>query len=134
MTRTSAYRTKKCIQFFENGFCPYGNRCQFAHALKSNIVNNPYEKNISYRKLLETLETSKNIESDSYLFPNYRLSSFEEIVNNSEINRTLLVDIKELSKDDLFTKVLENDVKLYNESEELLSAEEEEKFCKSLGL
>ena len=25
------YKTKKCKQFFENGYCPYGSRCQFLH-------------------------------------------------------------------------------------------------------
>lgn len=25
------YKTKKCIQFYENGYCPYGSRCQFLH-------------------------------------------------------------------------------------------------------
>jgi butyrate response factor 1 len=28
----SNYKTKKCKQFFDAGYCPYGSRCQFKHA------------------------------------------------------------------------------------------------------
>lgn len=28
---SSNYRTKKCKQFHEKGYCQYGNRCQFKH-------------------------------------------------------------------------------------------------------
>ena len=43
VTNSTAYRTRKCNQFFELGYCPYGSRCQFQHQLKSNIINNPYD-------------------------------------------------------------------------------------------
>ena len=55
VTNTSAYRTKKCTQFFEHGYCPYGSRCQFAHQLTTNIINNPYDRKMSYKKTLETI-------------------------------------------------------------------------------
>lgn len=29
--KTGNYRTKKCKQFHEQGFCQYGGRCQFKH-------------------------------------------------------------------------------------------------------
>ena len=28
---SSNYKTKKCKQFHESGYCQYGNRCQFKH-------------------------------------------------------------------------------------------------------
>ena len=32
----SNYRTKKCKQFFKEGFCSYGPRCQFSHQSDQN--------------------------------------------------------------------------------------------------
>lgn len=29
------YKSKICKQFFENGFCPYGTRCQYLHNSQS---------------------------------------------------------------------------------------------------
>ena len=55
VTNSSAYRTRKCSQFFEHGYCPYGSRCQFAHQLTTNIINNPYDRKMSYKKTLETI-------------------------------------------------------------------------------
>ena len=79
VTNTTAYRTKKCTQFFENGYCPYGNRCQFAHELKSNIVNNPYEKGMSYSKILEIMSKLENVENIKKLVDKPRLTIFKEI-------------------------------------------------------
>ena len=106
VTKTSAYRTKKCVQFFEYGFCPYGNRCQFAHAFKSNILNNPYEKDITYGKMMKTFSKIENVENIKTFNPNKkRLAIFESIVtsssNDAQTKRTLFDDIKELTKDEI---------------------------------
>ena len=81
VAKTSAYRSRKCYQFFEKGYCPYGNRCQFAHALKSNIENNPYEKDMCFTKTLKTLSKMENIENiKSFPEKKRRLPIFESIV------------------------------------------------------
>ena len=97
VTNSTAYRSKKCVQFYTYGFCPYGNRCQFAHALKSNIINNPYDKNMSYCKTMETLSKLENVENIKTLFEKPRLKIFESIVPNIENSKSeLFDDIKSL--------------------------------------
>jgi len=36
------YKTKPCTKFSEEGYCPYGQRCQFIHSHKKDIID--YEK------------------------------------------------------------------------------------------
>ena len=106
VTNTTAYRTKKCTQFFEQGYCPYGNRCQFAHQLKSNIINNPYDKGMTYTKILETISKLENVGNIKKLVEKPRLAIFEEICKNEEGNESrLLDDIKKLSKSGLYKRV-----------------------------
>ena len=106
VTNTTAYRTKKCTQFFEQGYCPYGNRCQFAHQLKSNIINNPYDKTMSYGKIMETISKLENVENIKKLIEKPRLSIFEEICDNKEnIESRLLEDIKGLKYNDLYKRI-----------------------------
>ena len=108
VTNTTAYRTKKCVQFFEQGYCPYGNRCQFAHQLKSNIINNPYDRGMTYEKTLETISKLENVENIKKLIEKPRLKIFEEICENKgNIQSRLLEDIKSLTYKDLY-KRLEN--------------------------
>ena len=98
VTNTSAYRTKKCNHFFEKGYCPYGNRCQFAHQLKSNIINNPFDKKMSYTKILDIFSKIECIENVQTIAEKPRLKVFREIVKNEEENKSrLLNDIKELA-------------------------------------
>ena len=99
VTNTTAYRTKKCIQFFENGYCPYGNRCQFQHQLKNNIINNPYDTDMSYKKILEIISKFENVRNVKKLVEKPRLSIFREItghIQEDEIKSRLLDDIKQL--------------------------------------
>ena len=106
VTNTTAYRTKKCVQFFEQGYCPYGSRCQFAHQLKSNIINNPYDKNMTYEKILETISKLENVENIKKLIEKPRLSCFQEICDNKENTQSrLLEDIKGLTYDNLYKRV-----------------------------
>ena len=107
VTNTTAYRSKKCSQFFEQGYCPYGNRCQFAHQLKSNIVNNPYDKGMSYGKILETISKLENVENIKKLVEKPRLSVFKEICGNNDqnIESRLLDDIKSLSYNNMYKRI-----------------------------
>ena len=97
VTNTTAYRTKKCIQFFDNGYCPYGSRCQFKHQLKDNIVNNPYDKGMSYKKILDIISKIENIINIKKLVEKPRLNVFKEITGDINSNESrLLEDIKKL--------------------------------------
>ena len=106
ITNTTAYRTKKCSQFFQNGYCPYGNRCQFAHQISSNIINNPYDRKMTYKKILETISKQENIENIKDLIPKPRLSVFQEIVDiDKENKKNLLDDIKNIYKQGIFERI-----------------------------
>ena len=106
VTNTTFYRTKKCSQFFENGYCPYGNRCQFAHQLTTNIINNPYDRKMTYKKTLETISKLENIENIKELIEKPRLSVFKEIVKNKKsIKSTLLDDIKKIHKEGIIDRI-----------------------------
>jgi hypothetical protein len=106
VTNSTAYRTRKCVQFFENGYCPYGNRCQFAHQVKSNIINNPYDRKMTYKKTLETISKLENIENIKKLNEKPRLSIFKEICNNKKvIKNTLFDDIKKINKEDIIERI-----------------------------
>lgn len=97
VTNTKAYRTKKCDKFYENGYCPYGNRCQFAHQLASNIVNNPYDKKMTYTKILEIFSENEKIAYIDNIAEKERLPVFKNIVRNEEnIPRRLFNDFKNL--------------------------------------
>ena len=98
VTNTAAYRTKKCISFFEKGYCPYGNRCQFAHQLESNIINNPFDKKMSYMKILEILSKKEKIENLENIIEKPRLKVFKDIIpNEKDTPSTLLNDIKAIT-------------------------------------
>ena len=106
VTNTTYYRTKKCVQFFENGYCPYGNRCQFAHQLTTNIINNPYDRKMTYKKTLETISKFENVENIKELIEKPRLSVFKEIVKNKKaIKSTLLDDIKNIRKEGIIERI-----------------------------
>lgn len=106
VTNTTYYRTKKCVQFFENGFCPYGNRCQFAHQLSTNIINNPYDRKMTYKKTLETISKFENIGNIKELIEKPRLSVFKEIIKNKKgIKSTLLDDIKKIHKEGIIERI-----------------------------
>ena len=106
VTNSSAYRTRKCFQFFENGYCPYGSRCQFAHQLTSNIINNPYDRNMSYKKTLETISKIENIENITKLIDKPRLSVFKDICDPEiSIEQNLLDDIKRINKDEIYERI-----------------------------
>lgn len=103
VTNTTAYRTRKCVQFFEKGYCPYGNRCQFAHQLESNILNNPYDRKMTYSKILETISKKENVENIKKLIEKPRLPVFQQICENSKGGKSrLLDDIKSLNKENCF--------------------------------
>ena len=103
VTNTTAYRTKKCVQFFENGYCPYGGRCQFAHQLESNIINNPYDKKMTYTKIMEILSKIENIENIENIIEKPRLQVFRSLVKNEKnIPRRLFNDIKNIDSENIY--------------------------------
>jgi hypothetical protein len=105
VTNSTAYRTRKCIQFFEYGYCPYGSRCQFKHQLQSNIINNPYDRKMTYKKILDTISKLENVDNIKKLIGKPRLSIFKEIIEDKNIVQTesrLLDDIKALKKENNF--------------------------------
>ena len=81
-TVTLNYKTKKCKQFFEIGFCAYGMRCQFSHILKLDeeiLTANDF----SYKKTLEILSNGSikfEHTEDLFKFKRNRLKTFESIV------------------------------------------------------
>jgi len=104
VTNSTYYRTRKCTQFFEKGYCPYGNRCQFKHQLNSNIINNPYDRKMSYQKILQTISKLENINNIKKLIDKPRLKVFQDIINNKDINQKesrLLNDIKKLKSENI---------------------------------
>ena len=106
VTNSTSYRTRKCVQFFENGYCPYGNRCQFAHQVLSNIINNPYDRKMTYKKTLETISKLENIENIKKLIEKPRLAIFRDIyANKNLIKSTLLDDIKAINKNDIIERI-----------------------------
>ena len=99
-------RKFKIKQFFENGYCPYGNRCQFAHQLTSNIINNPYDRKMTYKKTLETISKLENVENIKKLIEKPRLSVFKQIIENKNlIKSTLLDDIKEINQANIIERI-----------------------------
>lgn len=64
---------KLCKQYFLNGYCPYGKRCQFSHK----------KTNISYIELLKQIIKNKKVSKKGKKIP--RLDVFQNItksVNN----------------------------------------------------
>ena len=105
VTNSTAYRTRKCNQFYEKGYCPYGSRCQFQHQLKSNIINNPYDRKMTYKKILETISKLENVDNIKKLIEKPRLKVFKEIIDNKNTEQyesRLLDDIKCLKNEYFF--------------------------------
>ena len=64
------YKTKLCKQFFSEGYCPYGQRCQFSHR----------KKDISYIHILKQIIKNKKISKKNKKVP--RLDVFQNITKN----------------------------------------------------
>ena len=62
-----SYKTKLCKQFFTDGYCPYGKRCQFSHQ----------KQNISYIDILKQIIKNKKISKKLIKTP--RLDVFQNI-------------------------------------------------------
>lgn len=82
------YKTKLCKQFFEEGFCTYGSRCQFRHKLnlfnnnKNNNIKDDNNKYINYSNIISNLLLNEQITIEVIKRP--RLNAFEKIVNCSQ--------------------------------------------------
>ena len=92
---TFNYKTKPCKQFFEQGYCSYGSRCQFSH--KKEELKNDEEKEkekVSYLKIIEELLSEENTISHE-LIKRPRLLTFEQITHcSSEESRKSRLYIK----------------------------------------
>jgi len=67
--KKSSYKTKLCKQYFDEGYCPYGKRCQFSH-----------QKEVySYINLLELIKENKKLTKKNRKIP--RLEVFRNITN-----------------------------------------------------
>ena len=74
-------------------------------ALQSNIINNPYERNMSYKKTIQILAKIENLENIKTMTPKPRLSIFSSIAKPDDvIQSTLFDDIKNLVNDPFFTE------------------------------
>ena len=73
------------------------------HQLKNNIVNNPYDNNMSYQKILEIISKFENVKNIKKLVEKPRLKIFKEITGDNDDNNKsrLLDDIKGI---DIFWK------------------------------
>ena len=87
------YKTKKCIQFYENGYCPYGSRCQFLHK------NEPQEEKIVIKPSSGNLSLSNNT----------KLYSPQVICGFTSKEETYKRLLEEFSKSSI--NVIENNVK-----------------------
>ena len=79
---------------------------QFAHQLKSNITNNPYDKGMTYGKILETISKLENVENIKKLVEKPRLPVFQQICDNTQNTKSrLLEDIKGLTYKNLYKRI-----------------------------
>ena len=65
LCKKSGYKKRPCVNFFEKGFCMYGNRCQFSHDIKQfeKEENEKKENNFSYKLFFKELNMNLNDES-----------------------------------------------------------------------
>ena len=86
LCKKSGYKKRPCVNFFDKGYCMYGNRCQFSHDLKfDNNLNKDESLNFSYKMFFNKLiNTSKE--------------------NNDEENKKNIMKIKERPRLKVFKK------------------------------
>ena len=72
------YKTKKCVQYYQNGYCPYGSRCQFIHKESDtdDIVSNS--------EVLSNININNN-NSNRLLLGNNNLNAEIGLTNNKSI-------------------------------------------------
>ena len=100
------YKTELCKYYEIDGHCKYGDKCAYAHG-KENLrskVNNPYDRGMTYGKILETISKLENAENIKKLIEKPRLPVFLEF-SEEKIESRLLEDIKSLTYNDLFQRI-----------------------------
>jgi len=123
------YKTKKCIQFYENGYCPYGIRCQFLHKEQFSSSNTPIVG-------LNLNDNTGNNDSNINNNDNNNTSSSNNVSNNNELSnklsgvgtnnnvryfhspQTLFGGISQVSKELSYQKLMENLMNSYTEDTE----------------
>lgn len=96
------YKTKKCIQFHEKGYCPYGSRCQFMHKEMSDLSlrdrfmslhsidreRKNSNENFSYANIIKEIASKMTSEiedlSSNKVPVKKRLKTFENLVGDGE--------------------------------------------------
>ena len=112
------YKTELCKYYEIDGHCKYGDKCAYAHGkenLRSKVTNttayrtkkcthNPYDRGMTYGKILETISKLENAENIKKLIEKPRLPVFLEF-SEEKIESRLLEDIKSLTYNDLFQRI-----------------------------
>jgi hypothetical protein len=110
---TNNYKTKRCKQFFESGYCPYGSRCQFLHReyfliyLRSPKSSTKFCPQFSYTKTITDLINSVNSESilNDEKVTRPRLKTFESLVKEKDYigpKHKLYEDILSIKREDIY--------------------------------
>lgn len=86
---TNNYKTKKCRQFFENGYCAYGNRCQFLHKYCGDGITVSYTKIM--QELVELASKEEELCDENFLAVRPRLKTFDNIVQCEEKDSISLI-------------------------------------------
>lgn len=85
------YKTKKCAQFHEVGYCPYGTRCQFLH----KDVNSDHNKTKNYFTSPDTKFCGKSIINKQVCYKNLYnnlMSSLSDDKNVSNNNNEVKIE------------------------------------------
>lgn len=114
MAIPSNYKTKRCKQFFELGYCPYGSRCQFLHresprSSSSSLFMPSMMPNFSYLKTFSDLAnpntTIENYLNDEKIRSRPRLKTFENLAKVKEAPDSrfkLYEDILSVKREDIY--------------------------------
>lgn len=70
------YRTRKCNQFHEHGFCPYGARCQFLHSIR-------YVRTLKLKTNL--ISTHRGSPEHDNMMTHHQEDCFQKQLENSEL-------------------------------------------------
>ena len=121
------YKTKKCIQFYENGYCPYGIRCQFLHKEQFS-TDNPEGLNTELIGNTNPNINKDNTYSSTNVTINNELSnklSMGSVPKNNTKNfyspQTFFGGVSQVSKELSYQKLMEKLMNSYTEDTEVVN-------------
>jgi hypothetical protein len=131
------YKTKKCIQFYENGYCPYGIRCQFLHKEQFSSTDNPTE-GLSSSEIIGNNNSNINKDNNTYSSSNVTINnelsnklSIGSVPNNNvkyfHSPQTLFVGISQVSKELSYQKLMQKLMNSYSEDTEVVDIKDHKK-------